>query len=174
MNCPSRTEPSHTEGWNQSPNALNADATTVVDLNHMVNARLRRDDRIDHADALLARKEDTKLHIDRGSDSTSKSKAIAGHGGIVADEDKRCGAVTGLSCGDQRGNITRVLGGWRTAIRERAQEGSKVLLKYAKFIGPGFMVAVAYIDPGRVIFFIFYLAVPFHLSPMRSLTPCSR
>jgi metal iron transporter len=144
------------EGWNQSPNAFNADATTVADLNHMVNARLRRDDRIDHADALLVRKENTKLDIDRGSDSTTKSKAIAGHGGIVTDEDKRCGADTGLPCGDPRGNTTRVLGGLRTTIRERAQEGSKILLKYARFIGPGFMVAVAYIDPGKGFFLIWH------------------
>ncbi|EMD85140.1 hypothetical protein COCC4DRAFT_54505 [Bipolaris maydis ATCC 48331] len=38
---------------------------------------------------------------------------------------------------------------WHMAIREFARRASAVLLKYARFIGPGFMVAVAYIDPGN-------------------------
>lgn len=41
---------------------------------------------------------------------------------------------------------------WHMAIREFARRASAVLLKYARFIGPGFMVAVAYIDPGRDVF----------------------
>jgi metal iron transporter len=84
MNCPSRVDPIHPEGWNQNPDALNADATTRADLNHMANAR----------------------------------------------------------------NASRTINDWCMALRGLPVRASKILRKYATFIGPGFMVSVAYIDPG--------------------------
>jgi hypothetical protein len=42
-------------------------------------------------------------------------------------------------------------GGWgvRDGIKRGVKRVGVVLRRYAKFVGPGFMVAVAYIDPGR-------------------------
>jgi hypothetical protein len=48
MNCPSRVDPEFPEGYNQNPNALNADATTRADLGFIGNAKARDDHTIDH------------------------------------------------------------------------------------------------------------------------------
>ena len=44
MNCPSRTDDlsSHPD-WNQNPTSLNADQTTLADLNGIANLRERRE-----------------------------------------------------------------------------------------------------------------------------------
>jgi len=39
--------------------------------------------------------------------------------------------------------------GARKTLIKSVQQASRVLFKFAKFIGPGFMIAVAYIDPGN-------------------------
>ncbi|KAF8538723.1 transporter protein Smf2 [Trichophaea hybrida] len=77
MNCPSRTDDTGREGWNQNPPSLAADTTTRQDMNGLANSRLRRDD---------------------------------------------------------DGCIRRLM---------------SALTKYASFIGPGFLISVAYIDPGN-------------------------
>lgn len=152
MNCPSRADPIHKEGLNQNPDALNADATTRADLDHIANARLQRDHRIDPADALMAKIELPEHHTSKRADSIIKSKVFDHQGNFVIGEDNGSGAVAGSSSGGLGGNTGRVIDGWCTTIRELARRVSRVLLRYAKFVGPGFMVAVAYIDPGRHVF----------------------
>ncbi|KAB2099617.1 Manganese transporter [Alternaria gaisen] len=148
MNCPSRVDPIHMEGWNQNPDPLNADATTRADLDHMANARLQRDHKIDPADGSAAEIELRERHITKG-DSKIKMKALDGQGNITVGEGKGPGAVTGSPSGSPVGNAGRATNDWRMALRGLSVRASKILRKYATFIGPGFMVAVAYIDPGN-------------------------
>lgn len=148
MNCPSRVDPIHTEGWNQNPDALNADATTRADLNHTANARLQRDHKIDPADGSAAEIEQSQRHITKGV-SKIKMKALDGRGNITVDEGKGPGAVASSLSGSPVGKTGRATNDWRMALRGLSVRASKILRKYATFIGPGFMVAVAYIDPGR-------------------------
>ncbi|RYN16655.1 Manganese transporter [Alternaria tenuissima] len=148
MNCPSRVDPIHTEGWNQNPDALNADATTRADLDHMANARLQRDHKLDPADGFAAEIETSERHITK-RDSKIKMKALDGQGNITVGEGKGPGAVTGSPSGSPVENAGRATNDWRMALRGLSVRASKILRKYATFIGPGFMVAVAYIDPGN-------------------------
>jgi metal iron transporter len=160
MNCPSRADPDYPEGWNQNPNALNADATTNADFNHMANAKLQRDHRIDPADVVPDMIEPSEINAAERPNST---KALDGECNAGVVEDTRAGTIVG----SPPGTAGRSAGSWRLKMHEFPRKVSRVLLKYAKFIGPGFMVSVAYIDPG------------IHASPptilmSSSLTPCSR
>lgn len=149
MNCPSRVDPIPTEGWNQNPDALNADATTRADLDHMANARLQRDHRIDPADDATAEIEPRQSRNDEG-DGTSKLKAFGGPGNIPAGSEKRNVSVPGSLSGPVGGGgASGVATDFRKSVGTLVMNLSRVLRKYAKFIGPGFMVAVAYIDPGK-------------------------
>ncbi|KAF2642562.1 natural resistance-associated macrophage protein [Massarina eburnea CBS 473.64] len=147
MNCPSRVDPPVDDGYNQNPNALNADATTRADLDHMANARLQRRHRIDPADGPAS-------EIERGGPQNDDDKridvtALGGEGTtVVAVTGGKCPAGPGSGAGGTRGR----LGGakrLRAAGKGASRKVLKVMRKYAKFIGPGFMVAVAYIDPGN-------------------------
>jgi metal iron transporter len=158
MNCPSRADPIHNEGWNQNPDALNADATTRADLNHMANARLQRDHRIDPADDPTAEIE-TNEHGDLEGDGTMRLKELGGQGAVMAGNEKsQTAGSVGLPA--RRYYVCRPGGGagrtprmatkdWSSGVSAVFRRCIQVLRKYSKFIGPGFMVAVAYIDPGR-------------------------
>lgn len=147
MNCPSRTDPEFPEGYNQNPNALNTDATTRADLGYLANARARDDNRIDchnmdndiAIDRPQATEEDGRLQpkafygLRRRSDATgSVDHGIAGT------------AIRPSAIFNEEQNVDRPKG--RGGILGGAIE---VIRKYLKFVGPGFMVAVAYIDPGE-------------------------
>ncbi|KAI8934518.1 hypothetical protein NX059_008217 [Plenodomus lindquistii] len=139
MNCPSRTDPGFDERWNQNPSALNADATTRADLSHMANARLQRSHRIHPIDPL--------------EDSTGLTECPAAEGDgfktmPVFEQSNVDGHGASLNR-HSRGSITSITKNLRSTISAVPGRLSRVLLKYAKFIGPGFMVAVAYIDPGN-------------------------
>lgn len=159
MNCPSRTDPVPDDGWNQSPNALNADATTRANFNHMANARLQRDHCKNTTDTFI----DSTTGLATGSaaeDTISKSEPIveAIHGkGIEA-------ASPDAPICHPRGTPSNAATPLRTTIFGLPRRLTQILLKYAKFIGPGFMVAVAYIDPGR---FILPMQFPFKISGNR-------
>ncbi|KAF2019754.1 natural resistance-associated macrophage protein [Aaosphaeria arxii CBS 175.79] len=150
MNCPSRADPSDTEGWNQSPNTtLIADATTRAGLNHSQAAKLQRHHKIGPTDAIASSIEPTELHTIDGTDSTVKSKAFDGQGNDVIGKGKRSGTINGDAPGNPDRNSDSVIGTWRTSLRVLTRRASNMVVKYTKFIGPGFMVAVAYIDPGN-------------------------
>ena len=159
MNCPSRTDPVHTDGWNQSPNALNADATTGADLTRLANARLQRDHRIDPANCFGAQIELIDHHIAERADTTINSKASDRQGHTEGGEDKGADAdAVAASPPDGSGSSDgRIINKRRKTIREFIRRAFTVLLKYARFIGPGFMVSVAYIDPGTHISLHFLL-----------------
>ncbi|KAF2753964.1 natural resistance-associated macrophage protein [Pseudovirgaria hyperparasitica] len=168
MNCPSRVDPDPHEGWNQNPSAFAADLTTREDFNGRANQRtLRRDDDDANANAgPSSDNRDTSHIIEQGSAGPSAGlsmrrsvgRAVGGEGG------KDVSSVVDI----QRVASASSVGGGREAARRRrasmaASRGfllkrgagnaftraKAVLAKYANFVGPGFMVAVAYIDPGN-------------------------
>ncbi|GKT40609.1 manganese transporter SMF1 [Colletotrichum spaethianum] len=151
MNRPSRTdEPYEEEGYNQSPNPLSNDLTTNEDLNGTVNARA------------LEPGEDGKTLPGAGDVGISRSETDWGKDGVgpapsgaasaksvglgqpVGEEalsaplpplHSRCSSPTG---GDDTQTQRSIFGRVKSAI-----------IKFGSFIGPGFMISVAYIDPGN-------------------------
>lgn len=129
MNCPSRTdEDDQGNGWNQSPPGLSADSTTRADLNGIANLRTHRDVETSIAapsqvDGLIELQE-------------SKGPSREGKG----SEDL---ATYNTAIPQQRHHASRY------SLPRVFRHMAKTLSKFCKFIGPGFMVAVAYIDPGN-------------------------
>lgn len=148
MNCPSRTDPEVPDSYNQNPDALNADATTRADLDRIASARLQRDHRIDPGDGHTAEIEPSEPHISEG-DSTGKLKAILGQRNIGTRNRKRLNSITGPNSSSLGGTVGRLDNNGCLPVRTPFRKAVQILRKYAKFIGPGFMVAVAYIDPGK-------------------------
>jgi metal iron transporter len=159
MNCPSRTDPTYPEGWNQNPNALNADATTNADFDHMANAKFQRDHRIYLTDATP---DTIQLGEHDAHQLPHSTKPFDSQDNPVLGEDAGANAVSG----SPSRNDGRASSSWRFKIHNLPRNVSRVLLKYAKFIGPGFMVSVAYIDPGTHAFTT--------ISLPRSLMSCFR
>jgi len=147
MNCPSRTdEPPDDHGWNQSPPLFPADLTTRQDLNGMVNLR-------------AARTSDT-------SDLTSKNETADVVDGEHAKDRPPRLPLPSVSIGKTARTPTE---GARTPSRlstpsmssphprqvthsralSTAQHVGRTIAKFGTFIGPGFLIAVAYIDPGN-------------------------
>lgn len=155
MNCPSRTdEPAAHENWNQSPSELAADVTTRQDLNGLVNLRTgqdlvkeeenaRRDSQLDGVDdhrRIADPNETSSFRFRRGTSTSShilRSLPEPRHTNVhgIAEPRAESSNSGGVS---PRGMLSSLfLRIWR------------ILAKFCKFIGPGFMIAVAYIDPGN-------------------------
>ena len=155
MNCPSHTdEPAAHEGWNQSPSELAADVTTRQDLNGIVNLRtgqdsakeaedMRGDSQVDgpsvyqripdpgHALSFRHRKGTSR--ISHTLESFPEPRPTSSHDSAEPREDlPSFGSVS-----PHKSSSNVFLRIWR------------ILTKFCKFIGPGFMVSVAYIDPGN-------------------------
>ncbi|PQE12192.1 metal ion transporter metal ion transporter protein [Rutstroemia sp. NJR-2017a BVV2] len=161
MNCPSRTdEPLEGDGYNQNPNALANDLTTREDLIGRANGRaLRRsleDEGVENINDLM---EDTGEGI-----RSRNRKGEGGGGGMLRErgggEDGKSGHVvrpsvqtsdvsdrggSGNGSGGEKGRIEKYF----NMPKESLLRFKQVMIKFAKFIGPGFMVSVAYIDPGN-------------------------
>ncbi|KAF2449276.1 natural resistance-associated macrophage protein, partial [Karstenula rhodostoma CBS 690.94] len=150
MNCPSRTDPITPDGYNQSPNALNADATTRADMDRVANARTRQDHRIDTGDGTSSEMELSEQHVEE--EGLGWRTAEGGKRGVGVGE-------RGLAKNTASGVVGEGASGATGGLPKRGSAGAwagragkkplAVLRKYAKFVGPGFMVAVAYIDPGN-------------------------
>ncbi|KAK5113319.1 hypothetical protein LTR85_010936 [Meristemomyces frigidus] len=144
MNCPSRTEPEVPDKWNQSPNALAGDSTTRSDLGRIASARLQRDHRL---------KTDQDPHVEllalqQPADREGVKRRHVGGGDGTEEEtgERMLEQTMGMQAtADDDGVADRKLPFWRRWLRRTAT----VLKKYSKFIGPGFMISVAYIDPGN-------------------------
>jgi len=149
MNCPSRADPLYEEGYNQNPNALNADATTRADMEHKANARLRSDHCIDTADAPPGEIETNEHNAGEGGGNAVGRKVLGGKGDVAIGE--KAGGLSSASPPSSGRGSVGAFGKLRGAARGFAQKAAAVLRKYAKFVGPGFMVAVAYIDPGMIL-----------------------
>ncbi len=144
MNCPSRTdEPLESDGWNQNPPGLAADLTTREDMNGRVNKRTQRD-----SDSPICEDQaiDTKDRVvDPHAPRIDKSEDLKGKSN--ADVNEAPLATLGTTPSShfvEPNSSTSGTGflGWLHFL-------GTVLTKFSKFIGPGFLVSVAYIDPGN-------------------------
>lgn len=136
MNYPSRNDETLGHpGWNQSPSCLSADLTTNQDLNGITNTRDHQEDR-DAAEA---------------KDSPIRRSSIVDGAQRLPTEDKsvaaaKCQAVPAFGFQPPSNRIvTSASPGWFP----RGQKFWAALVKFVRFIGPGFLIAVAYIDPGN-------------------------
>ena len=143
MNCPAKTEPILPDGHNQNPNALCSDLTTRNDLGKVANARLQREHRLDDPQGTI----DTEIIAQAPSIEVDENGKTEGGDGARSEKEQEMDEFkseqnvhcnVGSNPEPQRPLWTRPL---RKAL--------KMLRTYTKFIGPGFLVAVAYIDPGN-------------------------
>lgn len=144
MNCPSRTdEPPESDGWNQNPPGLAADLTTREDMNGLVNRRTQRDSdpRVGDETAI-----DTQDGIvDPHSPRIEKFEHVKGKSNADVREAPLATLETSPSLYMESGSGTPPGTGFLGWLRNLGN----VLTTFTKFIGPGFLVSVAYIDPGN-------------------------
>ena len=156
MNCPSRTdEPAAHDGLNQNPSELAADVTTRQDLNGIVNSRTGQDSATEAEDARgesqidgpsdyrrIADPDDTRSIRNRKGTRTSTSThslstfpdpQLANTNSSISEPESD--PVEHDSSHGRPSNLFLRI--WR------------IIAKFCRFIGPGFMVSVAYIDPGN-------------------------
>ncbi|PQE16876.1 metal ion transporter metal ion transporter protein [Rutstroemia sp. NJR-2017a BBW] len=153
MNCPSRTdEPLEGDGYNQNPNALANDLTTREDLIGRANGRaLRRsleDEGVENINDLMEKGGGGgggggEVLRERGGGEDGKSGHVVRPSVQASDVSDRGGSGSGG--GSESGRIEKYL----NMPKESLSRFKQVMIKFAKFIGPGFMVSVAYIDPGN-------------------------
>ncbi|KAI9806117.1 MAG: hypothetical protein M1833_004524 [Piccolia ochrophora] len=145
MNCPSRVDETLDHvGWNQNPSALAPDATTRQDMIGLANLKSQRDHKIGY-DGAIEHTWSPEDEIERETQRTGSrnadsfpSKDAKGGGSTAASTEH-------VSSHRQAPIMLQAL----VVTRAFFRKGYQVLSKYARFVGPGFMVAVAYIDPGN-------------------------
>ncbi|KAF9883056.1 hypothetical protein FE257_004135 [Aspergillus nanangensis] len=140
MNCPSRTDDTlEHPGWNQNPPVLNADQTTRNDFNHIVNAKVHRR----HASGVAgAAGEGITVtepeHYDQDNAPEVEKETL----GVVVSETPGYNNIPKSPSRSPR----RLLPNYMISpFLHLAQS----ITKFSRFIGPGFLIAVAYIDPGN-------------------------
>jgi hypothetical protein len=143
MNCPVRTDPAPDEGHNQNPSDLANEMNTNNSLNHRKNSTQERNRRIHLDDGSRASMEEETLQDTLGSGL----RIVAKEGSTTVDEIGRGQTALAGSAGDGGDH-----GGKPTSSRfnNGLHKLKKGALKYFKFMGPGLMVSVAYIDPGML------------------------
>ncbi|KAJ9151420.1 Natural resistance-associated macrophage protein [Pleurostoma richardsiae] len=152
MNCPSRTdEPLEGDGHNQNPNAFSNDLTTNADLNGIANAReLRGEDPLSIESAGQAAQLE-RVNNSQDPDAGSVIEPVAPVIGQCPEKGQsRTSQVVTPSPSQSpddgeggNGPVRRIV---RGAFFDRLKHA---VIKFGKFVGPGFMIAVAYIDPGN-------------------------
>ena len=140
MNCPTRTDDtSRHPHWNQSPPSLSA--STRADLNHIANLREQRrlpPDYIEEDKDGRSDGEDAVLPLEEAPNCYKKTESCSPSIRVGQTESARSSTIAAPEGKIPRNRILR------TAKRLR-----DILFKYAQFVGPGFLIAVAYIDPGN-------------------------
>ena len=141
MNCPSRTDDDSSQpGWNQNPPAFAADLTTRQDFNGIVNSRTR-------IDAIHISQGEAQNELDQGDTTGHLPRSSSAFVCCAAAEGQEHTARRSRL----RSHIARYprldLSSWKAPVS--LQYLGRIFMKFGKFVGPGFMVAVAYIDPGN-------------------------
>ncbi|KAB5583283.1 hypothetical protein GE09DRAFT_295396 [Coniochaeta sp. 2T2.1] len=162
MNCPSRTdEPPVSDGYNQSPNQFSNDLTTNADLNGISNSRQRSDDALSIQNGGQSTEGPDIALTDDPHRTISPSKsggggeAAAGSSGKDQQSPEKGPMnlletfVTQQSMSPSDNGLSDGNGGPGGAsgprsLFRRMWDG---FITFGKFIGPGFMVAVAYSMP---------------------------
>ncbi|OLN93193.1 Manganese transporter SMF1-like protein 2 [Colletotrichum chlorophyti] len=164
MNRPSRTdEPYEGEGYNQSPNPLSNDLTTNEDLNGLVNTRELEPGRNGQPlpeggtglpDAEVSNPDEDKSNkvSDTAAQAASTKTVLLGQPG--GEEVQATTLPTLHSQYLPSRNEVATAGNVRIPVFERVKNA---VVKFGSFVGPGFMIAVAYsnktpeplLDPGN-------------------------
>ena len=147
MNCPVRTEPFPGEGQNQNPPELAAELTTRRSLNSRRNGSnsASRTDLADGSHGVIEHEPGTEGQKGVAS-GIEKSTAGVGQQEVSGLNEKRT-----WTSWKRSGGSSSTGGSGGNSLLNLAMKVRGKLTKYVKFIGPGFMVAVAYIDPGTYI-----------------------
>lgn len=139
MNCPSRTDDTlKNPAFNQSPSPFSPDITTRNDFNGIANSRVHRKT----SDPGGTAGDDTMsidgrpLTQEDQDPGTEKSP----HGDVIA-------AVSGGKSPPRTSGSPRRP--FKNIITSSTLRCARSLAKFGSFIGPGFLIAVAYIDPGN-------------------------
>lgn len=141
MNCPSRTDDTiDNPGWNQNPPPFSPDTTTRNDFNGLANARVHRK----HAAGTDSAAGNDTMAIDpRPQSFENQDPAIEKRmGGEVTVAASGCEPPS-RTCGSPRRPFSNF------SFADSARHCVRSLTKFGRFIGPGFLIAVAYIDPGN-------------------------
>lgn len=141
MNCPSRPDDTlDRPDWNQNPPFLNADGTTRQDLNGISNAREQRDHVSKTAGAASATTLPSEIQQNREDVGETEPTEKPAGGGVE----------TATSQLEQPESASRFP---HLSVFPKNfppfQRAIQAIAKLARFVGPGFLVAVAYIDPGN-------------------------
>ncbi|KIW25971.1 uncharacterized protein PV07_09104 [Cladophialophora immunda] len=137
MNCPSRTDDTEAHpDWNQNPHALSSDLTTRADLNGIVNLREERD--TESSPDNDAQEDIRVMPVDSPE---SPSHVLKSPTAVKVDPLEQQRAVL-------QQTHPRRFQSFRSP-RSFVNKAIATAQKYAKFVGPGFLIAVAYIDPGN-------------------------
>lgn len=146
MNQTSRTdEPYEGDGLNQSPNAFSNDLVTNQDMNGIANARERRGPEsrsMDNSGQPIA--QDIPASPDEDEDA-GISKGLADGDGQSPGKAKSTQVKDTPAAYDMSAGVSPNRGG-PTSLPHKL---FRLIVTFGKFIGPGFLVAVAYIDPGN-------------------------
>ncbi|CAD6506025.1 BgTH12-06957 [Blumeria graminis f. sp. triticale] len=141
MNCPSRVDWIEDDGYNQNPKGLAADLTTREDLNGRVNLRARKmskDDRTKELGLVLPLIEDGPSCERSENDGRPNDEQLASEN---ADNDAHGNGDDDRNTVGNKGKKIRAPKFLQTIIAKSKE--------YLRFVGPGFMISVAYIDPGN-------------------------
>jgi metal iron transporter len=150
MNCPSRTDAIVEDGMNQNPNAFAPDITTRSDFGQIANARLQRDHRVGVGEAA-----DIELvapqQIATGPDKNGTFTIVeAGEGGGDGGHEKPGDGARSQERNTSSSSTVPTHQSSRvSSVNYLFHRVKSILVKYGKFMGPGFMISVAYIDPGN-------------------------
>lgn len=141
MNCPSRTDPDTLDhpDWNQNPPPLNADVTTRNDFNGIANSKVHRK----HAGTGGVAGEGS-LSIEppsHGIEEEREGENLKKPGEVIVGSSG-CEVPPESSSESPRQTFIHLIPSF---LLYPAQS----VAKFARFVGPGFLIAVAYIDPGN-------------------------
>ena len=153
MNRPSRNDDGNPHpGWNQSPPALAAELTTRSDLNGIANSRSYRGHKLGDRDPDSIELDPVERSSDADGCKFSRhafGKLFNRHHKGSAGPQSDPSALRPARSNDSLGSGS--IGSKDTGLAKKNVFGKtgSVLAKYAKFVGPGAMISVAYIDPGN-------------------------
>ncbi|KAK3953397.1 natural resistance-associated macrophage protein-domain-containing protein [Pseudoneurospora amorphoporcata] len=148
----SRTdEPRRSQGFNQSPNPLSADLTTNQDLNGVANQRENRsgsrtgisfrilqDGAGDDDGGLPPRPDRDRPPCDMGGDM------IKTHPSPLSSSNPQPSQAPSTAQVGSPNSVASV-----DHVQSRLEQIKHALITFSQFVGPGFMISVAYIDPGN-------------------------
>ncbi|KXL41582.1 MAG: hypothetical protein FE78DRAFT_156180, partial [Acidomyces sp. 'richmondensis'] len=140
INCPSRTDDTlEHPGWNQNPPPFSPDTTTRNDFNGTANSKAHRK----HAASTGSAAGVDAISIDPRPCSPELQDPEMEK---VPDGEVAAAASGGSSPSRASGSPRRP---FQTILTSSTLFCAREVAKFARFIGPGFLIAVAYIDPGN-------------------------